>query len=432
MGIKGFDWAGYGYLLNPSEGKGLTDSVLNFVIDYTDVLVQVLGIVGLLYILIKIIKGEEANIVPFFLRFALTIILVFNYEFICKTTIEYVDEVAAVISTGTKEDMKKFYLNIALEKHKEAENMYRMLNNQELMSEEEIAELEKELEEANYYNPFKLSLLDFDPLKFLAAFLLILCQVAVALVGFFRNAVLALLLLVGRACLTGLIWERTEGIAKGWIKSFLNVLSWTVWLALIINLQHTNGFKVFFQKNQSREALVDGVAQCIVYLVLYMYVFRLNTELFTGSVGAAAAQIGTMGATGWIASNLSKVAYRGARGLGKGAYRGAMGLGKRAHNFFTEMSDFAPASSNNGITTMDPMAHPYQIRDEWLALPPPSSPAQIGAEERLALPGPSMDYNSSPNTIDAEYKIHDIEDYNSSPNTIDVEYKILDTDSDTV
>lgn len=423
ISIPSFNWNTYGYLLD-AKGAGITDSLLHFFIDFAETIGQVLGLVALAYVIFKIILGQETNVVPVLVKIVLAVILIFNYEPFCKFAITSFDDFAQSV-VHHKEYVSKAYQEWSenmKEGYEDAVNAVLGTSDGELTKERK-AELHNNL---GIGDPRKFSLFKFDLFLILFKLLLGLCQIVIAIVGKFRDVVLAFLLLIGRVCVIGLMWEMTEGLFKGWLMSFLNALTWTVWLAIIASFQVSaaSGQLELLGSSSAFESIVDAIAVLGVSLFMYLQVFNLSRELFSGSFGAAASTMGTMFTTAL---------------LGRGLWEGAKLEAKHLSNQYGWMfRDALPYLSHilsdrigkSGLTEMDPSVQPYQVNGD---LPAPSSspsPIHLGAEDRFALPGPVDNGSifSGQMPVSGNSNLSDKND----PYTIDAEYKIHDTDSDTV
>lgn len=379
--IQGFAWNKYGFLLD-SGYTGATNSVLKFLIDYSWEIAFVLGMVALAYEIIRIMSSKNAAIHMVILKISLAIILISYYEPLCKTAIICVDNVTEIITETTAKNMENMYLKIAEEKKVKTESWYKRIFGKKNPTIEEIREVDNNA----YFNPFELSLINFNPLKFIASLLLIFCQVAIFLVSKFRNIILALLLLIGRICIVGFICEKTEQIAKGWLMSFINVLFWTVWLSIILNLQYVAGFGNVYFKSSNPLDMIEDIADCIVYLVLYLQVFNLSKEMLSGSLGSAASSLGSAVGLGFAA-----------KGIMEGTQKG---IAKQS--FVPPYSQFLSSVGGSGLSQMDSSTKPVSVNSDSHYLP--GSPKQIDVGNTPLLPEPPKVIELGGPVIDADYK----------------------------
>lgn len=414
--IKGFDWDTFGFLID-FEGSG--NSVLTFFVEFSTEIAFTLGIIALAWCIFQLMASQDVNILMVLLRITLVIILLNYYEPMCESLINLADEMAQTLIYNTRVDMNRAFLELADDEARKSEELYQAIYGNEELSEQEKDKL---LKKHNYFNPYKLSLFDFNPLKLLASLLLILCQVAIVLIEKFRNVILSLLLLVGRICIVGFAWEKTEGFAKGWFYSFLNALSWTIWLAVIIFLQQYTGIRTVFASNASNEDMINGIASCLVFLFMYLQVFGLGKELLAGSFGASASSLGTSIGTGLAGKYMAKGLSGGAKGLSGGMKN----FGRYIYDHFgVDNVPSIPRFSfgGSGLTEMDPSVSPVRIDD---ALPPPQT-QQITGENYMALPAaPQPDFYGSAygTTLDSSM-FNDISYYdpsNDSGPVIDADY----------
>ena len=182
--IKGFDWDTFGFLID-FEGSG--NSVLTFFVEFSTEIAFILGIIALAWCIFQLMASQDVNILMVLLRITLVIILLNYYEPMCESLINLADEMAQTLIYNTRVDMNRAFLDLADDEARKSEELY-----QAIYSNEELSEQEKDklLKKHNYFNPYKLSLFDFNPLKLLASLLLILCQVAIVLIEKFRNVIL--------------------------------------------------------------------------------------------------------------------------------------------------------------------------------------------------------------------------------------------------
>lgn len=400
--IKGFDWDSFGYLLD-SELSGAGNSFLSFLIEYSWDIAFVLGMVALAFAILQMITAQEVNIITIIFKIVLTVILISYYEPICKGVINYADEFAATLSYNTNIDIRKAFLEMADERAEKAEELYQRVMGSEDLTEEQKNEIMRSSSGA--FNPYKLSLFDFNPLKFLASILLILCQVAIVLIEKFRNIIIALLIVIGRFCVAGVAWEKTEGFAKGWFFSLLNAASWTIWLAFLINLQQASGFMQVFSSVTTNERMIDSIANCVVFLLMYLQVFGFAKELMAGSLGAAAASIGSGVATG-IAGKY----------MAKGMMAGGSRLGRSILDRYGDIRGSGTFSYGSGLTQMDPSVRPVKIND-FTPLPPPQT-GQITGDDYIALPAaPQPDFYGGDDGISS---------FSDEGPIIDADYTVID------
>lgn len=400
--IKGFDWDSFGFLLD-AELEGASSSVLTFVIDYSWELAFVLGMGALAWTIIQMIAAQNVNITMIIFRIVLTIALISFYEPLCKGIINYADEFAATLSYNTNIDIRKAFLDMANAKKDEMDELRQTVFGDEELSEEEKDEILGSA--SGIYNPYKISLINFNPLKVIASLLLILCQVAILLIEKFRNLVIAVLLLIGRFCIAGVAWEKTEGFAKGWFFSLINAASWTVLLAVLVYLQQFTGFQKIFSETFSPEQMIEGIANCVVFLLMYLQVFGFAKELMAGSLGASAASIGSGVATG-IAGKY----------MAKGMMAGGSRLGRSILDRYGDIRGSGTFSYGSGLTQMDPSVRPVKIND-FTPLPPPQT-GQITGDDYIALPAaPQPDFYGGDDGISS---------FSDEGPIIDADYTVID------
>jgi hypothetical protein len=311
--------------------------------------------------------------------------------------------------------MNRAFLDMANAKKDEMDELRQTVFGDEELSEEEKDEILGSA--SGIYNPYKISLINFNPLKVIASLLLILCQVAILLIEKFRNLVIAVLLLIGRFCIAGVAWEKTEGFAKGWFFSLINAASWTVLLAVLVYLQQFTGFQKIFSETFSPEQMIEGIANCVVFLMMYLQVFSIGKELMAGSLGASAASIGTGVATGIVGKYMAKGAFAGTKKLGKGIYDK---YGDMHHAGFF---------GRGGLTQMDSSVSPVKINDSLPSLSAPQA-RQIDGDSYTALPSPPQtDFYGGEDGIasSSNYTMDNLSSYNPNHDggpIIDAEYTI--------
>lgn len=204
------------------------------------------------------------------------------------------------------------------------------------------------------FNPFKLSLIQFNIYTLLASALLVFCQVAVSLVMQVREIILALLIFIGRFCVIGFIFEKSEGIAKGWFGSFLNALSWSIWLALISALMSSSGLSQLITKAATQPKntalLVGAIASLLIYLLLFIGIFNINRELLGGSFGAVGASLAVLIGTQTLSKGITKTRSKKADPTKRGAHL--------AH--LTQNETKSGAGGESETTEMDSSLSPVQ------------------------------------------------------------------------
>ena len=378
--IKGFDWARYGFLLHEkTSGSIIVSSVLKFFIDYSWEIAFVLGMIAFAYELIRVISGQKTAIYMVVLKLALTMCLISYYDPLCKSAINFADNITQIITDSTSADINNMYLKKAKEKKAEADHWYQRFYKEKKLTEEE----EWEFEKSSKFNPFKLSLVNFNPLKFIASLLLIFCQIAIFLISKFRDIALAILLLIGRLCIVAFIWDKTAGITKGWFTSFINALLWTFWLSIIIHLQYAGVQRIYFD-NSEPLIMMEDIAECIVYLVLYLQVFNFGKEMLSGSLGSSASSFGTAATGGLATSAIAK---------------GAINQYKKQSLAPKFPSNFNPFS--NGLSQMENIK-PVKVNSDAHYFPAP--PKRIGVGETPSLPEPPKAIESGGPVIDVEHE----------------------------
>lgn len=410
--ISSFDWNTFKYLLE-SEGTGAGRYTLGFLVELGTKLAYLIGIIALLYTLIKIITAQQVNVSSVIIRVTIAIALITYYEPMCIALINAFDNVALTIDEATTLDVVKS-LDKAIED--------RESTNQEILEkiiEGNISEKEREklLKSAGYYDPYKIDIWHFNIVRAAATLILFLTKIVIALVNKFRDIIIAFLLLIGRILIVGVVWEKTEGYAKGWFLSLINALSWTVLVAAINNLQQSTGFEKVFDVDATYNDMIDGLANCLVFLFMYLQVFNFSKELMAGSLGSAAASIGTSVATGLAAKYGAKGIMQGAKAIYN--RKGAFSLGrlmKWAENIDTaepvKIQDTYPALTGS---------QPLQLEgNSYQALPGSSNTPQIGEDDYYALPDFSQ---SAQNQGQALPEVYDI--YDGGP-VIDVDYTVND------
>lgn len=405
--VHGFDWKTFGFLLD-AEGAGARDSVLQLFIDFSWEIAFVAGMVAFAVAIYKSISGQNTNILLIFFKLILAIILISNYEPLCETAINSFDGFSSLITKGDYKYNKFAEMGKQMESDKD--RLYQAIYGDDDTAREEAKE---ELKTKKSRDPYRFSLWNFNLLELLGSLILALSQIVIFLISKFRDVTLAFLLLIGRLCIVGIILDITEGLAKGWLLSFLNALSWNIWLSIIVYFQAKIAFDPSVLVNTDPEAMMNGIATLIVFFFLYLQVFGLWKELFSGSFGTAAASIGSMVTAGIAGKVMMEGAKKGVNKLG----------GLRAPGL--------TISEKDGLSQMDSSVSPVKINDSLPSLSAPQA-RQIDGDSYTALPSPPQtDFYGGDDGLasSSNYTMDNLSSYNSNDDggpIIDAEYTIND------
>lgn len=321
----------------------------------------VLGIVALAYEILKITTSQNSAIHVLIFKIVLTICLLSYYPAMCKWMIDTTDnftqtilnisqhEMSELIFDKTVEDANKIEEEAFQETYKQTTGLFGKRGKKDEKAKLSFGKIKEP--KKTVFNPFKISLIQFNIYTLLASALLVFCQVAVSLVMQVREVILALLIFIGRFCVIGFIFEKSEGIAKGWFGSFLNALSWSIWLALISALMSSSGLSQFITlaatEPKNTVLLVRAIASLLIYLLLFIGIFNINRELLGGSFGAIGASLAVLIGTQTLSKGIIKTRSKMADLIKRGAH-------------LTQNDTKSGASGESKTTEMDSSLLPVQ------------------------------------------------------------------------
>lgn len=310
------------------DGASSNDFLVGFFIEYGENIAYFLAIVGLIYELFKIMSSQNTSIHMFLIRTAVVIFLITNYGPIMKNVVTYADDLVSQLILQTNRNTEKTLTELRKEERRQkekAEKTQSELTEKELTPEDYEA-LENEVIydqsmkniEPEGFNPKK-KFWKMNIWEIIACILMALSQIAVTAVCVVKNAFLALALIVGRIAIVGYACEKTEKLMWGWFASLVNILSWPLWLAIILYLQTTFLPKIFF--SDSTEEMIFGVTNLAIFLVMYIMIYSFSKDLMAGSLGVMAGSLISFGAVrggGKLLKGTAKGAVATAKGIGGG------------------------------------------------------------------------------------------------------------------
>lgn len=297
-----FDFETFNFLF---QSKNTSNLLIKYFVSFARPAAICLAAIGLAFEFFKLLTGESPKLFSWMVRVALIVFLIPNYSFLIKEAIKFFDDPKSGIVSNINSFSKNSPM-LAMRAFSDTASG----NEQKVNQDFKDATNDKLKKPKAAFNP-KLSLLNFDIPTFFAVLFLFLCQVAICLVCFIRNAFIAVMILAGYMILPTIASERTQSWFWGWAKSFLNILLWTVWLSLIIAIQSALMGDLFAENTDV--GIFKGVVYCLVFLIAYIKIFGLTSELLAGSAFSTIAQMAAFVGVGGAAAGASSL-YRKYKG----------------------------------------------------------------------------------------------------------------------
>lgn len=249
-------------------------------------------------------KSAYANII--FRIFIVAMFLGF-YNFFITTTLHFVDDFVDIILDNGLTSEKTF--NVLVGKTIKDKELYES-ELSKAYGEKNIYIDEPEEEKKSLFN-FSFKLPDLSISQIMLKISFFLAKASVFIVNTFRNVVLSIMVIVGPLFIVTFINPLFDEYGKGWLMSFINVLSWPIWLSIVLLIQD-----VLLKNMIAQDAVTEQMkifSFNIVFVMVSLKVMSFLPDLKSGRGGAISAMESM--ATG----ALMGAAYKGATAMKGGA-----------------------------------------------------------------------------------------------------------------
>ena len=165
---------------------------------------------------------------------------------------------------------------IAKSKNKQTHDMNVNTDNKESLSQNSS---QKPKEQA-WWDSLKEFCMNLTPENILVAIVWFIAQAIIIIISALRNIYLTLLIIMGPVMIAMFANSTTREYGQGWIKSFINIASWPIWMSLIVWIQ--NGLIQYQLSSSSGGSKIIIFSYNVVFILVLLQVPTFLPTLLSG------------------------------------------------------------------------------------------------------------------------------------------------------